>query len=133
MVYKSMKLEHIAMNIPDPINAAAWYEKNLGMNVIRKVDSPGNIHFIADENGRTVLEFYNDAKADSVDYWSMNPFTLHLAFLAEDVEAKAQELIAAGAKPEGDMNVTPAGDKLLFVRDPWGVTLQLVQRKVALQ
>lgn len=37
-------------------------------------------------------------------------------------------LIAAGATPAGEIVVTPAGDELAMLRDPWGIPLQLVRR-----
>ena len=45
------------------------------------------------------------------------------------MEGTRQRLIAAGATAEGDVATTPAGDKLAFLRDPWNVVVQLVQRK----
>jgi glyoxylase I family protein len=45
------------------------------------------------------------------------------------MEGERERLIQAGATPDGEINNTPSGDKLCFLRDPWNVTVQLVQRK----
>ena len=41
-------------------------------------------------------------------------------------------LLAAGAKTAGDVTLTPSGDEMTFLRDPWGVALQLVKRATPL-
>jgi uncharacterized glyoxalase superfamily protein PhnB len=53
---------------------------------------------------------------------------LHLAFISEDMQADRNRLLAAGATAVGDIAVTPAGDHLAMVRDPWGFCIQLAQR-----
>ena len=58
----------------------------------------------------------------------MHANTLHVAFLVDDIAATRAQWIAGGGKADGEINTTAAGDKLAFVRDPWGLTLQLVQR-----
>jgi uncharacterized glyoxalase superfamily protein PhnB len=58
----------------------------------------------------------------------MNPLVLHLAFAAADIRAAHQRLVAAGAEPLGEISANPAGDQLAFLRDPWGLTVQLIQR-----
>ncbi len=123
-----MKLEHVAINVPDPAAMARWWGEHLGMRtVLASQDSP-YIHFIADEAG-SMLELYNNPAAPMPDYASMNPFNLHIAFSSADIEADRQRLIAAGATPVGEITTTPAGDKLAFLRDPWQVPFQFVQRK----
>ena len=49
-----LNVEHFACNVSDPVAMAAWYVEHLGMRVVRRVDSPHHIHFIADANGRVV-------------------------------------------------------------------------------
>lgn len=41
--------------------------------------------------------------------------------------------MAVGAESAGDVKTTPDGDVMGFVKDPWGVTVQLVQRKQGFQ
>lgn len=124
-----MKLEHVAINVEDVKAAAQWWVDNLGMKVIRAGDVPPYMTFIGDGQG-SMLELYSNTNAPLPDYKSMNPFNLHFAFYVEDdIAARRDALVAAGATALGDITENADGDKLLFLRDPWNVPLQLVQRK----
>jgi len=123
-----MQIEHIALNVPDPVQMAAWYGAHLGTRVLRKLDATPFTHFIADESGRVVLELYCHPKAAVPDYKSLDPLTLHIAFIADDVAVQRQRLLAAGATPAGEIVTTDTGDVMTFVRDPWHITVQLVKR-----
>jgi glyoxylase I family protein len=122
-----MKLEHVAFLVLDPAAVAAWYVKHLGMKVVRVGDPPGNARFLADDAGASVLEIYQGTLT-LPDYAAMDPLLLHIAFAAEDVPATRARLIAAGAKPVGEVTATSSGDQLAMLRDPWGLALQLAQR-----
>jgi len=58
----------------------------------------------------------------------MNPLSLHIAFMVDDGKAICDKLVAAGATVAGDVNITPAGDEIAMLRDPWGVPIQFVKR-----
>lgn len=122
-----MKLEHAALNVPDPQGTARWYAENLGLRVVKANDKAPYEHFLADEAGM-ILEFYTNPAGELPDYAAMSPFTLHLAFTAPDLDADRERLLGAGATAAGEVTTTPAGDRLVFLRDPWGVSLQLVSR-----
>ena len=123
-----MRIEHLALNIRRPAEVAAWLCENLGMRVMRKIDEPPNTHFIADSEGHTMLEIYENPSVDVPDYASMHPLLLHLAFLVDDVAGVRERLLAAGALPEGDVTKTPEGDELAIVRGPSGLPIQLMKR-----
>lgn len=122
-----MKLEHVALNVPDAREAAAWYAEHLGLRVVKADTAAPHIHFLADGEG-SMLEVYSNPVAATPDYASQDPVTLHLAFLVEDMAGERERLLKAGARAEGEAETTPAGDEIAFLRDPWGVTLQLVKR-----
>lgn len=124
-----MKLEHLAINVADPQAIAKWYVENLDMVIMRASDEPPYMTFVADKDKASMIEIYGNSEAEVPDYAAIPPLTFHLAFLASDIESKRDALLAAGATLAGDLNETPAGDRLLFLRDPWGIPLQLVQRK----
>jgi len=107
---------------------AKWFCENLGMKVIRKGPPPANMHFISDAGGNMMLELYNNPPDKVPDYPSMNPLSLHIAFMVDDVKAIRDNLIAAGATIAEDIKVTPSGDELVMLRDPWGVPIQFVKR-----
>jgi len=127
-----MNLEHIAINVPDAQALAKWYVENLGMRIVQENDSAPFIHFLADESG-SMIEIYSNPNGTMPDYASMDPLALHIAFTPDDIQAKTDELVAAGATKEGELNDTMfPGVKLQFMRDPWGICLQLVHRDNAL-
>ncbi len=122
-----MKIEHFALNVPEPSAMAEWYAANLGMRIVMASQDSPYMHFIADDAG-TMIELYNNPAAPMPDYANMNPFNFHTAFTSADIEADRARLVAAGATTVTDITVTPRGDKLLFLRDPWNVPVQFVQR-----
>ena len=128
-----MKIEHFAFNVEDPIALADWYVANLGLRIARKIDSPRNETFLVDDNNETVIEVYNNPAGDKVPFAELSPLAFHIAFtVEEDMTAEIERLVAAGGTAVGDIATTPAGDKLAFVRDPWGNGVQLVQRQTPL-
>jgi glyoxylase I family protein len=125
-----MKIEHVAFRVEDPVGFALWYEQHLGMRVVRSIEGPPHTRFLADSAGTTVMEVYAGEPLPA--YRAMEPFVLHVAFSSDDVPAMRARLIAAGGSAEGEVVVTPAGDELAFVRDPWGFVVQLARRRTPL-
>ena len=123
-----MRIEHVAFNVPDPLAMARWYVDHLGFTVKRRIVDPPYAHFLADETGAVMFEIYHRTDAPVPDYQAQHPAALHLALVSTDVEADITRLTAAGAQLDGGIDHTPAGDVMAFVRDPWNVCLQLVQR-----
>jgi catechol 2,3-dioxygenase-like lactoylglutathione lyase family enzyme len=123
-----IRIEHVAINVKDPIAAAKWYTENLDMKVARKGPPPVNAHFISDANGNVMLEIYNNPPDAVPDYPSMNPLSLHIAFMVDDIKAIRDKLTAAGATIVSDITITDGGDELVMLRDPWGVPIQFVKR-----
>lgn len=123
-----MNIEHIAINVPDPVAMADWYARHLGMRIVRNVGGPTSTHFLGDESGRVVIEIYHHTKAAVPDYHAMDPLVLHIAFVAPNIQETRDRLLKAGATLAADVAVTPAGDELCMLRDPWGIAVQLVKR-----
>ncbi len=123
-----MKLEHVAINVPDAQEFVKFFADNLGMRVVMSNTTSPFMHFIADEEG-SMLEIYSNPTVPMPDYTAMHPTNLHLAFSSSDIEGDRTRLLAAGAEAFGEITATPAGDKLAFFRGPQSVPFQLVQRK----
>jgi catechol 2,3-dioxygenase-like lactoylglutathione lyase family enzyme len=122
-----LPLEHIAFNIADPRRAAAWYVRNLGMRIVRESASPPYIHFLADAGGAMLIELYNNPPDDVPAYGHMDPLQLHVAFSAADPDGARAQLEAAGATFVEERQA-PDGSRLLMLRDPWGLCIQLCKR-----
>jgi uncharacterized glyoxalase superfamily protein PhnB len=124
-----MKIEHVAWQVQDPVAVANWYVKHLGFRVLRKLEKSPLTHFIADETGNVVVEIYNNPAATIPDYRATNPLHLHLAFVANDPDAERERLTKAGATLHEDL-MTPVGDRLIMMRDPFGFAIQLCKRSI---
>jgi catechol 2,3-dioxygenase-like lactoylglutathione lyase family enzyme len=126
-----LNLEHIACNVADPAGMAAWYVEHLGMRVVRRSTDPSQIHFLADAAGRSVIEIYRNAGDAIPDYAAMSPIRFHIAFAADDPDVSRAALVAAGATFVEE-RATADGSRLLMLRDPFGIPLQLCKRPTPL-
>ena len=126
-----LKVEHFACNVSDAVGMAAWYVEHLGMRVVRRNAAPPHIHFLADAAGRVVMEIYSNPVDAVPDYRAMHPLRFHVAFAAADPDAARADLLAAGATFV-DEQTLPDGSRLLMLRDPWGLPVQLCRRTTPL-
>lgn len=122
-----MKIEHFAIQVSEPAAMAAWYVEHLGMTLVRQLDQPPYIHFLADDSGQVMIEIYQNDAAPVPDYRSQSPLIVHLAFVSEDPKGDKLRLQKAGAREDSD-DITPSGDHLIMLRDPWGFSIQLCKR-----
>ena len=125
------RIEHVAFNVPEPAAMAEWYVRHLGMRVARHTGGPTEIHFLADAAGTSVVEFYRNPAAAVPDYGGMHNMQMHIAFASDQPDEDAAALVQAGAVLEDPMNL-PDGSRLVLLRDPWGVPLQLARRATPL-
>ncbi len=122
-----MKLEHAAFNLTAPIEQSKWFVDHLGLRIVVANTTAPYAHFLADEAG-SMLELYHNTAVPVPDYATIDAFNLHFAFSSANIEADCARLIAAGATQIGTITTNALGDKLTFLRTPWQVPIQLVQR-----
>lgn len=129
-----MKIEHVGYMVEDPIRVAEWYCAHLGFRVARGMQVSPFTHFLVDSAGQSMLEIYNNPAAQVPDYAALDPLVLHVAMDVgeEGIETVRDRLLAAGASLYSDLTLTPAGDQLIMLRDPWGLALQLARRMNAM-
>lgn len=106
---------------------AAWYAEHLGMTIVRQLEKPPYIHFLADDSGEVMIEIYQNDAASVPDYPSQSPLVVHIAFVTNDPKGDKLRLQEAGAREDSD-DITAAGDHLIMLRDPWGFPIQLCKR-----
>ena len=123
-----MHIEHVALQVSDPVAMAQWYVQHLGCAIKRSADAPSFVRFLMDGSGDAMVEIYRNPRVEPPDYNAMDPMLVHVAFVSADPRADRDRLIAAGASIAEDYVKTPAGDELVMLRDPWGIALQLVKR-----
>ncbi len=123
----NLSLEHIAFNVADPGRMAAWYVTHIGMRIVRDSTDPPFIHFLADASGSTLIELYCNPAAAVPAYGQMDPLQLHVAFAAPEPDTARAALEAAGATFVDERGL-PDGTRLLMLRDPWGLSIQLCKR-----
>ena len=123
-----MKLEHVAFNVPAPIEMADWYSSNLGMKIVRSNSEPPYAHFLRDSGGRMMFEIYKNSEAAVPDYKSMNPLILHFAFVSDSPAEDKARLLKAGATLVSEEQPDDASH-IVMMRDPWGVPIQLCKRE----
>ena len=122
-----LRIEHVALNVADPVAMADWYVAHLGMRIVRRVDGAPHTRFLADAAGQTVVEVYGHETTRIPDYAAMDPLELHLAFDSADPDGDRDALVQAGATAVSEGRL-PDGSRLLMLRDPWGLALQLCAR-----
>ena len=123
-----MKIEHFALNVPDPVGLAAWYCENLGMTIVVKTDKPPFMHFLSDDSGDTLIEVYTVSEKEMPNYHKYNPLQFHLAFVSDDPDTDKNRLLKAGASFANNLHVSD-GSYLVMMRDPWGIAFQLCKRR----
>jgi len=121
-----MKIEHLALNVADPVAMATWYCRQFQLRVVRHIPHPSQTHFLAD-SASTILEIYRNPPDQVPDYASMDPLLLHMAFSSNDPAADAARLVAVGASFVEETRLAD-GSLLVMLRDPWGLALQLCRR-----
>ncbi len=121
-----MKIEHFALNVPDPVKSAQWYVENLGFKIAMAMDKAPYAHFLSDGNGG-MIEIYNNPGGAVLDFPNTHPLTVHLAFVSEDPNADRAKLEDAGATFVEEVNL-PDGGLLVMMKDPWGVAIQFCKR-----
>ncbi len=120
-----MRLEHIAFQVAEPAQMAAWYCEHLGMTVAHQVGDA--CFFIVDERGG-MLEIYHNPAEPVPDYAARTPVELHVAFWADDVGGECGRLAEAGATVVREPDDPSEAFQQAFLRDPWGLVLQLIKR-----
>ena len=145
------RIDHVGITVSDLDRALGFYRDLLGLRVL--ADSTVSEPEVADllgldsvqlriadldsGDGRVVeLIQYLQPKGTRIDYESADPATAHIAFTVDDLDSVRVRLMDAGATIVSRRPITisePGGSFdgaiCLYVRDPDGAILELVQRR----
>ncbi|MFP4384310.1 MAG: VOC family protein [Spirochaetia bacterium] len=117
---------HTGLNVSEPKKAAEWYVENLSMKITRS--SPPKAYFLADPTGRVILEIYGNRDEVTLPFREIRPMTFHLAFLVDNVKAEMERLLTKGCTVSDEYKETASGDKMVILRDPFDLHIQLIYR-----
>ena len=122
-----MKFEHFAFNVAQPLQMADWYMAHLGLSIVKIMEEPPFMIFLADDSGTIMLEIYSNPKAAVPEYQQLHPLTVHLALVSDNPKEDKDRLLQAGATLFSD-EILEDGSHLIMLRDPWGLAIQLCKR-----
>ena len=124
-----MNIEHFALHVREPAEMAKWYVAHLGMKIVKKRDESPYTTFLSDTDNNVMVEIYCHPEIEVLDYRSMSPSVVHLAFTDNDPDATRARLIAVGAELLEEVNLQD-GSRLVMMRDPWGLAIQFCKRSL---
>ncbi len=112
----TLPYDHVHLAVPDQLAAVEWYRKNLGGQL--STEGKDRVTF-----GKTRFIFLKAEAAKP----SAGSAIDHIGFSFADVDAKMNELQAAGVRVITPLRAVPGIVKVGFVEDPWGVKIELLQ------
>jgi glyoxylase I family protein len=122
------RLEHIAVNVANPLDVVKWYTENLGFVVLRQGPAPQYSTIIADSARNMALEIYHNTEHPLLDPAKIHHMAMHFAFAGDSILQLKDRLVKAGATLAEAPKLSASGDAVFTLRDPWGFSIQFVQR-----
>ncbi len=120
--------EHIHLKTPDPEATAAWYESNLGAEIVRTKQPDGSNRIDLNLSGQKVfLAPVDPAKvgaAPSMPFLGMD----HFGMTVENIDTAVAELKAKGVTFTMDPTTIRPGVRIAFLTAPQNVSIELLQR-----
>ena len=121
----AMTLGWVIVYVEEPDVAAAFYERVFGMRVEFAVGEYAQLH-----TGSTKLAFAAYALGEhnfpgGVRRAEGQPFNVELALVHEDVDGAFQHALDAGCEALAEPNDKPQGQRVAYVRDPFGTLVEL--------
>jgi catechol 2,3-dioxygenase-like lactoylglutathione lyase family enzyme len=110
--------DHIHMSVPNPQESATWYLDNIGGD---RVDGRDDRLLYSRTRVMWLSNRGNTRKP------SQGSVVDHIGFSFTNLNAKVEQLVAAGATLQGEIRDIPGLFKLAFVVDPWGTRLELIE------
>jgi len=81
--------------VTDARAVAAWYVNPLGFSVAQRRKESPFTHFLDDDTGRVIVEFYFNPAAPVPDYAAAHPLCFHLVVVAADAREECCAILGA--------------------------------------
>lgn len=121
-----VRFEHLRVNVADKEATAKWYADNVGLEIIPTKEK--SVIYVADKDHNFMLELSSISGIRNT-YFDINIDAFHLAFEGhKTIEKVAEKMLANKGTPEGTLYRNLVGDYVMNVRDPNGLTSQLLHR-----
>ena len=127
---------HVGISVPDMEEALTWYERNLGFRLVKDdgfVPPLGaRICFLERDGFQLELFRYEDPRPIPEDRLLPDTDlrtvgTKHAAFQVDDMDAMKARLLDNGVDIAHETEMH--GERVLFIRDPGGSLIELIQMK----
>ena len=123
-----MKYLHAMIRVRDVKESLRFYTELLGLKLIQENHYPEDafsLYYLATEEGEPEIELTHNH--DDRDYSNGDNFG-HLAFRVDDIYATCQRLMDGGVT----ILYPPRDGHMAFVKDPSGISIELLQEDRAL-
>src|SRR5207248_1296685 len=113
--------EHVHLSLPEAeiAKAQAWYAKTWGGKAGTRNNQP-----VVDVPGAQI----RFAKADTPQAKTRGRVLDHIGFDVKDHPAFVKKIEAEGIKLDEPARVSPTGNHITYITDPWGTRIEIIQR-----
>jgi catechol 2,3-dioxygenase-like lactoylglutathione lyase family enzyme len=113
--------EHMHLFLPESeiAKAQAWYAKTWGGKASTRNNQP-----VVDVPGAQI----RFAKADTPQAKTRGRILDHVGFDVKDHPAFVKKIEAEGIKLDEPARVSPTGNHITYITDPWGTRIEIIQR-----
>lgn len=119
-----LQMQHIHMQVPDPLQAQKWYVEHFGATAgkrgqFKTVNVPGTEITLSKVDAPQA-----PTKGRSVD---------HMGFEVKNIDAFVARLQAAGIKTDAAVrnSANASGIRIVYLTDPWGTEIEFTEVLVA--
>ena len=125
-----MKLLHTMIRISDKDKSLRFYQEVLGLKLTKTMElSDATLYFLTDERGCCEIELTYNHKLPEGGYNHGNYFG-HIAFSTESMDKFTEKLNQMGLNyTVAPFDITEEGPKIAFIKDPDGISIELIERK----
>ena len=121
--------DHIHLRTPDPEKTARYYNKMFDARIIETPQAGGNTRIDLDLNGLTIFLAGAMAAGTEIQGQPDPHYGLdHFGLKVDDLDSAVTELKTRGAEFTSEPRTLPSGVKIVFIKAPDDVRIELLQR-----